>query len=380
MKRLIKVIMGLPVWVICLILTSCGNAGNEDVAGDDWRTTGVVVDSGTITHDGESVDVLVTVDPKSAAFYWDNENQVLFDSVSFPMTIPDAKKAFNGIYFEDINEDEESDVVVDFIHADGGETYLVWIWDPEKRYVFREDLSFDSVSTETSTAVKESRTDTGNKEEGRGDIIASEVPYFEENGLEINANMDEGTLFLQDGVCTYSGLGDGYAVNDCYWEVTKKSDYTHGDVRVLEFDAICYIPDTSVPFYAEQYITNVTGELYDYYSGMWFTAATAYNSTGRDQNHYKHTIKWDGQDCEIEFFYSTNWNDKVGDWAQVLTKSYIVYMPSDYDGLVFTAQTQPDNYKDCAKVMQLDSIAPEGKIMEIDLLDPYHFLYFDVCH
>ena len=64
----------------------------------------------------------------------------------------------------------------------------------------------------------------------------------------------------------------------------------------------------------------------------------------------------------------------------MLTKSYIVYMPSDYDGLVFAAQTQPDNYKDCAKVMQLDSIAPEGKIMEIDLLDPYHFLYFDVCH
>ena len=44
---------------LCLSLAACGNS--DDVAGDDWRTTGVVVGSGTITHDGESVDVLVTV-------------------------------------------------------------------------------------------------------------------------------------------------------------------------------------------------------------------------------------------------------------------------------------------------------------------------------
>lgn len=37
------------------------------MAGDDWRTTGMVVDSGTITHDGDSVDVLVTVSESSAA-------------------------------------------------------------------------------------------------------------------------------------------------------------------------------------------------------------------------------------------------------------------------------------------------------------------------
>ena len=41
---------------LCLSLAACGNS--DDVAGDDWRTTGVVVGSGTITHDGESVDVL----------------------------------------------------------------------------------------------------------------------------------------------------------------------------------------------------------------------------------------------------------------------------------------------------------------------------------
>ena len=48
---------------LCLSLAACGNSDN--VAGDDWRTTGMVVGSGTITHDGESVDVLVTVSESS---------------------------------------------------------------------------------------------------------------------------------------------------------------------------------------------------------------------------------------------------------------------------------------------------------------------------
>ena len=77
---------------LCLSLAACGNSDN--VAGDDWRTTGMVVGSGTITHDGESVDVLVTVSESSAAFYRDLPEQVLFDSVSFPMNIPDAEQAF----------------------------------------------------------------------------------------------------------------------------------------------------------------------------------------------------------------------------------------------------------------------------------------------
>ena len=49
---------------LCLSLAACGNS--DDVAGEDWRTTGVVVGSGTITHDSESVDVLVTADPRAA--------------------------------------------------------------------------------------------------------------------------------------------------------------------------------------------------------------------------------------------------------------------------------------------------------------------------
>ena len=86
--------------------TACGKS--DDTAGDDWRASGAVVDSGTITHDGDSVDVLVTVSESSAAFYRDMPEQVLFDSVSFPVSIPDAEQAFHAISFDDIDGDGES--------------------------------------------------------------------------------------------------------------------------------------------------------------------------------------------------------------------------------------------------------------------------------
>ena len=424
---------------LCLSLAACGNS--DDVAGEDWRTTGVVVGSGTITHDGESVDVLVTADHNSAAFYRDLPEQVLFDSVSFPMNIPDVEQSFNAISFDDMDGDGESDVLVSFIHENGDATELAWIWDPVERYVFREDLSTVTLSGGDLSeyvglweyqgenlwlrihedATWEFVNDQDDVIEygtlwvdengvtlhfdGSGDTlqldrtvsgdlidsvnggtllpvegIQSSEPYFTRNGLEINAAVERGTFLLEDGVCSYSGLGDGYNTGDCYWEITKNGDYTHDGIRELHFDAICYIPEGSIPYFDQQYITNTDSELYDFYTGMWLTTATAYGNSQRGDNYYLHTVSWQGNSYLIEFAYSTNWQYNVGDWAQVLTKSYAVYFPEDYDGLVFAAEAQPDNYKDSAKRMQLDSISPEASLMDIDTVDPYRSLYFSLCY
>ena len=48
--------------------------------------------------------------------------------------------------------------------------------------------------------------------------------------------------------------------------------------------------------------------------------------------------------------------------------------------LVFAAEAQPDNYKDSAKRMQMDSISPEAALMDIDTVDPYRSLYFSLCY
>ena len=39
------------------------------------------------------------------------------------------------------------------------------------------------------------------------------------------------TFLLENGVCSYSGLGDGYNTDDCYWEIIKNGDYTHDSIR-----------------------------------------------------------------------------------------------------------------------------------------------------
>ena len=43
--------------------------------------------------------------------------------------------------------------------------------------------------------------------------------------------MDKSTFLLENGVCSYSGLGDGYNTDDCYWEIIKNGDYTHDSIR-----------------------------------------------------------------------------------------------------------------------------------------------------
>ena len=436
MKKRNLFLPALPA-LICLILCACG-AQNE--AGDDWRDSGAVVGSGIITHDGSSAGVLVTVSESSAAFYWDNPAQVLFDSVSFPMTIPDAEQAFRGISFSDINGDGESDVQVNFLHEDGSATELIWIWDPVERYVFREDLSAvssgegkldgyvglwayqnealwlrihddgvweflneqesvldhgtlwadsDGVTLHfdnSGDVLYFSRTVSGDLIDTVNNSLLVPVeailvpePYFAQNNLTINAEMEMGTYLLNRGVCFYSGIGDGYATDDCYWELTTSYDATHDGIHEIQFDAVCYVPESSVPDFQTAYVTNTDSELYDFYSGMWLTAASSYGNSSRGENYYRHTVSWQGNSYMIEFAYSTDWRYNVEDWAIVLTKSYVVYMPEEYDGLVFAAESQPDTYQESARRMQLDFISPEKSILDLATVDPYSNLYFRIC-
>lgn len=126
--------------VFCLGLTACGN--DYPIPGADWRTTGIVRDGGTITRDGEDTVVLVCVHTSDATFYYDSEDQVLFDSVDYPITLGDnVWDMFRDIGFADLNGDGNSDVTMKF--DDGGsELMMVWFWDAESaEFVYRPDES-----------------------------------------------------------------------------------------------------------------------------------------------------------------------------------------------------------------------------------------------
>ena len=83
-----------------------------------------------------------------------------------------------------------------------------------------------------------------------------------------------------------------------------------------------------------------------------------------------HTIDWNGQGYEIEFFYSTSWDDQQEGWHKILTKSYVVYLPEDYDELVFAAETQADTAEGNAVRMELEEHCPEYPIMDCETVDP----------
>ena len=123
--------------LLLLSLTACGGDNGDDrenpdeVAGSDWRTTGVVQDSGTVTRDGEDTFVLVCVHASDAAFYYDTEEQTLFGAVEYPSPLAgNAWEMYRSIDFADRNGDGNSDVTMVF--DDGGdELVMVWLWDAE---------------------------------------------------------------------------------------------------------------------------------------------------------------------------------------------------------------------------------------------------------
>ena len=425
--------------ILCLNLTACIYL-SDDTTGDDWRYSGDIVASGTIINADASMDVLVTLDDDGAYFYRDEPEQILFDSVSFPMTIPDAYLYFNDISFDDIDGDGLSDVSINFVYAPGDSTSLVWLWSTKNGFVFCEDLFvpttdnnyiseyvglweyvdknlwfrvYDDATWEflndqedviesgtlladetgitlfydgSDNVLQLDRAVSGDLLDARSNgvlvpaqTIKSSVPYFTQNGLEINAYVNKGTYLLKDGMASYYNLGQNYSTGDCYWEVIKNYDQTHNGIREIQFDAVCYIPHSSLGYFEQDYVTVVSAELYDFNSGKRFMTSTTYSETGRGENHYVNNIEWNGKSETIEFAYSTEWKRNVSDWEHVLTKSYVVYLPEGYDGLVFVAEPIQDNYKDQAKYMQLDSISSDINIMDIDLLNPYGCLFFKIC-
>lgn len=145
MKVWKKILAPVLAAAVMLVPAACGS-GNDadpgDVVGGDWRVTGIVRDSGTITRSGEDTDVLVCINADSADFYYDSENQTLYGYASYPTTLPcDPWEAFRSIDFADRNGDGDSDAALLF-EVDGSRVLLVWYWDGgSDAFVFQPEES-----------------------------------------------------------------------------------------------------------------------------------------------------------------------------------------------------------------------------------------------
>ncbi|KMW10080.1 hypothetical protein [Enterocloster citroniae] len=213
------------------------------------------------------------------------------------------------------------------------------------------------------------------------DSIQSSVPYFTRNGLAINAAVDQGVFLLEDGFASYEGdTGAGYTLGNCYWEVTKNYDQTQDGIREIQVEAVCYVPQSSMGTFAGKPKCSLYHQLYDFYTGKWFTRIDEYKTSSRGKNYYLHTVEWNGQSGIIEFTRSTDWQSDVGEWARVATTYYHVFMPEWYDGLILTFEPLPDSYEGFTEFDHRHRVYAEASIMDIALLNPYGCLFFNVCN
>ena len=143
MKKLLVLVLAS---LLCLSMAACGGTNSSDdphdVVGDDWRVTGIVRDSGTITRSGDDIDVLVCINSDSADFYLDEETQTLYGYVSYPITLQsDPWEAFQYIDFADRNGDSNGDVAMLF-ELDGQQVLMVWFWNTDtETYEFQPEES-----------------------------------------------------------------------------------------------------------------------------------------------------------------------------------------------------------------------------------------------
>ena len=436
MKKMTKTITLLVSALLCVSLVSCGETDSYDdtdymEAGDDWRTTGLVLADGVITRDGESTEVLVTVGDNGAAFYYDDAGHVIFDEVEYPETIAGAHDKFESISFDDIDGDGESDVVLTLTGENGDSIELVWIWSAEDGYVYRDSTAPDVgeyvelwgyVGQNLWLRIHEDATwefvnlndeviDNGTlwvdengvtlHFDGNGDVlqldrtvsgdlidmanggslvpvdeIQSSEPYFVRNGLEINAEVDGGEFYLDNGFCTYFEGGADYSRTESYWEIKTTSNTVTNGVREINFDAICRVPSGAISSYEEGCATEVSCELFDYYTGMWLTDTNEFANSSRGDDYYLHTVSYGGSSSLIEFSYITEYEYEVGDFALVVTRSYTVYVPEDYDGLVFAAETQPETYEGYDNRMLRYTNSPEAALLDLEETDSANMLFF----
>ena len=84
----------------------------EDIAGSDWRTWGIINDSGTLVQDGETIPFCACVHTGDTTLYHDTESQVLLAELDYPAPVENAEQRYLGMETADRNGDGSSDVLL----------------------------------------------------------------------------------------------------------------------------------------------------------------------------------------------------------------------------------------------------------------------------
>ena len=124
--RKISILLLLCTLVLCL--AACGNQGttDDDIVGDDWRTWGTIQDTGTLTHDGQMIDVCICITDTGADLYYDKAEQELYTTVQFPVPLDSAASRYQGTDYSDLDGDGICELL--FAADPGSDDYRTCGW------------------------------------------------------------------------------------------------------------------------------------------------------------------------------------------------------------------------------------------------------------
>ena len=116
-------------------------AQDEPIVGDDWRSWGVIDAFGTLDTDEGEAGVCALLFEDRAELYYDQESQVLFDILEFPVTLSVGEYEKAGIEFGDLNGDGRADARVYVEEEFDVPLAMTWLWEdgaleyaPEESY------------------------------------------------------------------------------------------------------------------------------------------------------------------------------------------------------------------------------------------------------
>lgn len=102
----------------------------EDIAGSDWRTWGIIDDYGTLLQGGETIAFCACVHTEDTTLYYDTESQVLLAELVYPEPVENAEQRYLGMETSDRTGDGSGDVLLRFSQKE--ETLeLLFCWDPD---------------------------------------------------------------------------------------------------------------------------------------------------------------------------------------------------------------------------------------------------------
>lgn len=136
-KRFKHLSLVFALTLLCLtLLTGCFSLGSQGEENNDIDCYG------TVMRNGEQINIYVSHDQRKVNLYYNDEDQKLFDTAELPTDeLYDKDWCIGKIIFDDLNNDNNSDLQVYLTHSDMTESHIVWYWVEDEGYVYQADYS-----------------------------------------------------------------------------------------------------------------------------------------------------------------------------------------------------------------------------------------------